>query len=227
MPPIEVRAVDRGEPVSTDRSGTVPVAVVRGNGLHSVVPSGASRIGGIPDRIRPHDHMRQSEGRLAICSRDSFQELGVLLRDGLSVRRTHGYAAAVAKLREAVNALLEVSKEDAGDLSAEAGRAAGDLMDDGARYVLTSRWVRAERDRGATGRLPEALTALAHVDVQAGWMASAEANLAEARRVATVTATPAAAEVVSLGELTVLAWRGRAQEARSAAAGLHQSNLGL
>jgi hypothetical protein len=113
------------------------------------------------------------------------------------------------------------------DVLAEAGRAAGDLLGDGARYVLTMRWVHAERDRDNAGRLPEALSCLAHADLLAGRTACAGANLAEARAVASVTATPAAAEIVTLGELTVLAWRGRAEEARSAGAGLLQSSVAI
>jgi DNA-binding CsgD family transcriptional regulator len=161
---------------------------------------------------------------------DALTAPGVLLRDGLSVRLTHGYPAAVSKLRAAVNALLaepDAPNGDGCDLFAEAGTAAGDLLDDGARYVLTSQWVGAERDRGNAGRLPEALSCLAHVDLLAGWMASAEAYLAEARGAAAVSATPVAAAVVSLAELTLLAWRGRAEEARSAAARLRQSSLGV
>jgi DNA-binding CsgD family transcriptional regulator len=161
---------------------------------------------------------------------DALTAPGVLLRDGLSVRRTHGYPAAVSKLRAAVSALLAelaTPNGDECDVFADAGRAAGDLLDDSARYKLTCRWVGAERDRGNAGRLPEALSCLARVDVLAGRMASAEANLAEARDVAAVTATPAAAEIVILGELTVMAWRGRAEEARSAAARLHQGSVGV
>jgi DNA-binding CsgD family transcriptional regulator len=161
---------------------------------------------------------------------DALIPPGALLRDGLSVRRSHGYPAAVSKLRAAVGALLAgpaAANGDRRDLLAQAGRAAGDLLDDGARYVLASRWVGAERDWGNAGRLPEALSYLARVDVLAGRMASAEANLAEARGIAAVTTTPAAAGFVSLGELTVLAWRGRAEEARSAAARLHQTSIGV
>ena len=176
------------------------------------------------------DHRGVRQVRTRPLKSDALTAPGVLLRDGLSVRRTHGYPAAVSRLRAAVSALLADPAAPNGDgcgLFAEAGRAAGDLLDDGARYVLTSRWVGAERDRGDAGRLPEALSCLARVDLLAGRMASAEANLAEARDIAAVTATPAAAEVVSLGELTALAWRGRAEEARSAAARLHQSSVGV
>jgi hypothetical protein len=130
-------------------------------------------------------------------------------------RKSPRFEGIGTKLRAAVSALLAepaVPNEDRCDLFAAAGRAAGDLLDDRAQYALTSQWVDAERDRGNAGRPPVALSCLARLDLLAGWMASAEANLAEARSVAAVTATPATAAVVSLGELTVLAWRGRAEE---------------
>src|SRR6266536_1066490 len=72
---------------------------------------------------------------------DALTAPGVLLRDGLSVRLIDGYPAAVSKLRAVVNALLaEPAASNGGgcDLFAEAGTAAGDPLDDGARYVLTS-----------------------------------------------------------------------------------------
>jgi DNA-binding CsgD family transcriptional regulator len=176
------------------------------------------------------DHPEVREVPTPSLKSDALTAPGVLLRDGLAVRLTHGYQAAVSKLRVAINALLAepaAANGDGCDLFAEAGTAAGDLLDDGTRYVLTTQWVGAERDRGDAGRLPEALSCLARVDLLAGWMESAEAYLAEARSVAAVSATPVAAGVVSLGELTVLAWQGRAEEARSAAARLRQSSVGV
>lgn len=161
---------------------------------------------------------------------DALTAPGVLLRDGLAARLTDGYAAAVPKLRAAVNALLaEPAVPNGGgyDLYAAAGTAAGELLDDEARYTLTGQWVSAERDQGNVSRLPEALGSLAQVDVLAGSMASAEANLAEARETAAVTATAAGTMAVGLGELAVLAWRGRAEEARSTATRLRQSFIGV
>jgi DNA-binding CsgD family transcriptional regulator len=241
-------AVQAGQLLSIGERVTFPHPVVRSAVYHGAAP---------PERRRVHAalaaaaHRRPNADDQVLSGRsgsalpgypgvrhvrtrplksDALTAPGVLLRDGLSVRRTHGYPAAVSKLRAAVTALLAepaAPNGDRRDLFAEAGRAAGDLLDDGAQYVLTSRWVDAERDRGNAGRLPEALGCLARVDLLAGRMASAEAILAEARGVAAVTATPAAAGVVSLGELAVLAWRGRAEEARSAAARLHQSSVGV
>src|SRR6266542_4297851 len=75
MPPIELRAAELGEPVATDRSNTVPAAVVPGNGLHSVASSGACRITRTSDRTRPGAHLRQSEGLAAFPFPDCAQEL--------------------------------------------------------------------------------------------------------------------------------------------------------
>jgi DNA-binding CsgD family transcriptional regulator len=155
---------------------------------------------------------------------------GALLRDGLAARLTDGYPAAVPLLRAAVRAVLAGSAApdaDGYDLFAAATGAAGDVMDDGARYALAARWVRVERDRGGANRLPAALSSLAKAEVQAGWLASAEAHLAEARQVAAATATLTEAGAVDLAELTVLAWRGREEDARSAAARLSRSCPGV
>ncbi len=223
--PVVRSAVYHGAALAERRRvhAALAAAAHRRSNADDQVPSGRSG-SALPD----HRGVRQVRTRP--LKSDALTAPGVLLRDGLSVRRAHGYPAAVSRLRAAVSALLAEPAAPNGngcDLFAEAGRAAGDLLDDGAHYVLTSRWVGAERARGNAGRLPEALSCLARVDLLAGRMASAEANLAEARGVAAVTATPAAAEFVSLGELTVLAWRGRAEEARSAAARLHQSSVGV
>src|SRR4051794_2945785 len=151
---------------------------------------------------------------------------GDLLREGLSARRPHGYSAAAPNLRAAVTLLLAeptVGSDGRGcNVLADAGMAAGDLLEDAEQHVLTSKWVGAERDRGNAGRLPAALSCLARADLLAGRTASAGANLAEARGIVAICATPATVQAVTLGELTVLAWRGRGQEARSAAARLDQ-----
>jgi DNA-binding CsgD family transcriptional regulator len=151
---------------------------------------------------------------------------GTRLRYGLVVRRSHGYRAAAPMLRAAVSALLGESAESTGrrcDLLADASKAAGDLLDDEASYLLATQWVRAERATANTGTLAEALSHLARLEVLSGRMASAENNLAEARAAA---ATPAAIRAISLAEIITLAWRGRAKEARSAAARLRESFVG-
>ncbi len=241
-------AVQAGRLLSIGDRVTFPHPVVRSAVYHGADPRERRRVraalaAAVPRRPDTDEHVLSGRSGSALPDHPGVRHVRtpplepdeptapeVLLRDGLSVRRTHGYPAAVSKLRAAVSALLAepaAPNGDGWDLFAEAGRAAGDLLDDGARYLLTSRWVGAERARGNAGRLPEALSCLARVDLLAGRMASAEANLAEARGVVAVTATPAAAGVVSLGELTVLAWRGRAEEARSAATRLHQSSVGV
>ena len=153
-----------------------------------------------------------------------------LLRHGAAARGAEGYAAAVPAWRAAVSALLAGSAgphEYGWDLFAAADLAADDLLDDRARYALAARWVRAERDRGASGRLAVALSSLARAEVMAGGVASAEALLTEARAAAAAGAPAAQAGAVSLAELIVLAWRGREEEARAAAARLRRSCPGV
>lgn len=147
----------------------------------------------------------------------------VLLRDGFAARRTGGYRAAAPVLRAALDAILaQPPAPDAGgnDLFAVAGQAAGDLLDDRARGAVASRWVRAERDGGSAPGLSAALVCLAQAEVMAGRLASAEETLAQARLIAQSSAVPVAPGAVGLAELSVMAWRGRADDARSAAARL-------
>jgi hypothetical protein len=71
------------------------------------------------------EHREAPQVRTRPLKSDAPTEPGVLLRDGLSVRLTHGYPAAVSKLRAAVSALLAepaAPNGDRCDLFAEAGR---------------------------------------------------------------------------------------------------------
>jgi DNA-binding CsgD family transcriptional regulator len=140
-----------------------------------------------------------------------------LLHDGIAVRDAEGYPAAVLMLRPVVTALLAEPDGADSELFAMACTAAGELLDDGAQHAIADRWVRAERDRSRPKSLPLALSALARVEVLAGRLASAEANLAEAHQVAAADARPSATAAARMGELTVLAWRGRHEQAESAA----------
>lgn len=150
-----------------------------------------------------------------------------LLLDGLAVRLTDGYPAAVPVLGAAFAALLDepAMPDEAGyGLFAVACLAADDLLDDAAQSALAGRWVRAERDRGNLSTLPVSLSFLAGAEVLAGRLGSAEACLAEACEISAITGARTA-EAASLAELTVLAWRGREEEARSAAAGIRHGSL--
>jgi DNA-binding CsgD family transcriptional regulator len=132
-----------------------------------------------------------------------------LLHDGIVVRDTEGYPAAVPLLQSVVTALLAEPGGTDSELLAMACTAAGELLDDGAQHAFADRWVRAERERSRPGSLPLALSALTRVDLLAGRLASAEANLAEARQAAAADGTPSATAATRVGELIVLAWRGR------------------
>jgi DNA-binding CsgD family transcriptional regulator len=127
-------------------------------------------------------------------------------------------------LRPVVTALLAEPDGADSELFAMACTAAGELLDDGAQHAIADRWVRAERDRSRPKSLALALSALARVEVLAGRLASAEANLAEARQVAAADGRPSATAAAGVVELTVLAWRGRDEEAESAAVHLRDGS---
>jgi DNA-binding CsgD family transcriptional regulator len=139
------------------------------------------------------------------------------LRDGIVVRDTDGYPAAVLILRPVVAALLAEPDGADSELFAMACTAAGELLDDEAQYAVADRWVGAERDGSRPESLLLALTALAQVEVLAGRLVSADSTLAEARLVAGADGRPPATTAIRSAELIVLAWRGRDEQATSAA----------
>ena len=139
------------------------------------------------------------------------------LRQGLRARDIEGYPAAALMLRPAVTAFLAGPPGADSELYAMACIAAGELLDDDARQVIATRWVRAERDRGSPESLLAALTALARAELLGGRLPAAESALAEARRVAVAGAGTSAIAEVRLSELAVLAWRGGEEPAAQAA----------
>jgi DNA-binding CsgD family transcriptional regulator len=127
---------------------------------------------------------------------------------------------AVDELRPLVAAALAAAAGADSELLATAYAAAGDLLDDHAQQAVANRWVRAERARCGPQSLPEALSALARVEILAGRLESAEATLVEARQVAAASGRASATAAVRLAELTVRACRGRDEPAGSAASHL-------
>jgi DNA-binding CsgD family transcriptional regulator/tetratricopeptide (TPR) repeat protein len=129
-----------------------------------------------------------------------------LLLDGLVIRLTEGYAAAVDPLRQVLDAFREA---DSSDETTRwlwlAARVAGDLWDDETWHALTTREVQLARDAGALTILPYALNYRAIVDVHCGEFAIASALIEEADEIATATGnTP-----LTYASLALAGWRGQ------------------
>jgi DNA-binding CsgD family transcriptional regulator len=239
----------RGEPIAmvvatcVPAPGSAPFAGLPGRylvdqpeGCRSAVAVGHSGMGrerahavvaaAVDPRPRPGD-LRPHRDRRRAFAHAAGPAGGPTLRDGIAVRDTEGYPAAVRMLRPVVTALLAEPAGVDSELFAMACTAAGELLDDGAQYAIADRWVKAERDRIGPGSLPQALSAVARSEVLAGRLASAEASLAEARQVAAADGRPSATTAVRLAELTLLAWRGQDEPAASAAGDLREGAAGL
>jgi DNA-binding CsgD family transcriptional regulator len=133
-----------------------------------------------------------------------------LLLDGLVVRFTEGYAAAVRPLTRAVEAFRDAG---AGDDAAHwlwlVYRVARDLWDDATWHALTKRHVQITRDMGALTVLPLALTFRAVVDVHSGDFAAASDLIEAAASISHATGYHRAPDAA----LMLAAWRGREHEA--------------
>jgi len=134
-----------------------------------------------------------------------------LLLDGLAIRFTEGYAAAVPRLRRALGAFCNVEELDATDVRWLwlACRLAQDLWDDELWYLLATRGVRVARETGTLSVLPITATYHASLHVHAGAFAEASSLIEEADAVAHAT------ELASLkyASLMLAAWRGNESEA--------------
>jgi DNA-binding CsgD family transcriptional regulator len=131
-----------------------------------------------------------------------------LLLDGLAIRFTDGYAAAVPMLRRALCAFRSP------DLCPEelhwlwlAHITAGNLWDEAT--LETARHLELARDAGALTTLPLALTSRIGALVYLGELTEAAALLGEVEAVSAATGIPAA----PYGALLLAAWRGREAEA--------------
>jgi DNA-binding CsgD family transcriptional regulator len=133
-----------------------------------------------------------------------------LLLDGLVIRFTDGYSAAIGPLRQTLEAFREAgSSDETTRWLWLACRVAGDLWDDEMWHVLTTREVQLARDAGALTVLPYALTYRAIVDVHAGDFAAASTLIEEADAIATVTGNPPLAYT----SLALAGWRGQEDRA--------------
>jgi DNA-binding CsgD family transcriptional regulator/tetratricopeptide (TPR) repeat protein len=112
-----------------------------------------------------------------------------LLLDGLVIRFTEGYAAAVAPIRRHLKAMEALLRED-GIVGREVRFAWGvspELWDDEAWHELASRGVQLARDTGALTALPVGLTYHAGLLVFAGEFAAAAMLIEEADAIAAAT----------------------------------------
>jgi len=133
-----------------------------------------------------------------------------LLLDGLVVRFTEGYSAAVPPLTRAVEAFRDGgASDDAAHWLWLVYRVARDLWDDEAWHALTKRHVQLNRDRGALAVLPLALTYRAGVEIAGGDFAGASNLIEEASSISQATGY----HPVPDSSLMLAAWRGREHEA--------------
>ncbi len=144
----------------------------------------AGRLGAGPAAREVAEAARASTREAALGPAD-------LLLDALVTRFTHGYAASVAPLSQALRAFGE--PDGGGDDRRWlwlASRLAQDLWDDELWHVLASRGVRVARDTGALSLLPNALNHLAALNVHSGAFATAAALIGEVDAITQATGLP-------------------------------------
>ncbi len=145
-----------------------------------------------------------------------------LLLAGYRARITRDYAAGVAPLRGALEALrAEDLEPETGVKWFERGAvAAASLWDDEAMLDITRRWVRLIRGLGALTELPIALAFRAIAECAAGRLDQAADHWTEMRELIATSQSRTMIGVESGGEGLLLAYRGEVAKAR--AAGLAQ-----
>ncbi|WP_433296352.1 AAA family ATPase [Pseudonocardia sp. CA-142604] len=133
-----------------------------------------------------------------------------LLLDGLAIRFTEGYAAAIPTLNRALDAFRDPNLADPEALRqlGLAGATAAHLWDDGAWHALVARHVRLARDSGALAALPLALDARITQHVLAGELTSAHTKLAELNAISRATGN----QLTALGGMLLAGWQGRGSE---------------
>ncbi|MGW7529733.1 helix-turn-helix transcriptional regulator [Streptomyces sp. NPDC054783] len=129
-----------------------------------------------------------------------------LLVYGLARRFTDGYAAGVAPLKRALNALLREadSSKTCFAILSHPGSVAWDLWDDEMWHELDNRMVERARDAGDLGFLPMALAYRAWAPMYAGEFAEASALVEEAHAISEATGSPYFRNT----SLVLAAWRG-------------------
>ncbi len=138
-----------------------------------------------------------------------------LLLDGTTALVLDGHAAAVPVLGPAIAGLL-ADQSDSADALLWLGIgcwAAGAVGDDTSLHELATRLEQRAREEGALGALSNGLLFLAMSELLTGSLAAVRAHFAERAEIMATVGRPS-----DVGELVVLAWRGRETEARAAAA---------
>jgi DNA-binding CsgD family transcriptional regulator len=139
---------------------------------------------------------------------------GDLLLDGLATLFSDGHAAGLPGLRRAVAALEEGVPSTGGGMRwlGFGCWAAGTLADNGALRLLAGRLEQLARAQGALPNLTRGLYFLAMAELVAGNLDQAASHFSEGRALMAATGNRA-----GLGDLLVLAWRGRESETRARA----------
>src|SRR6266571_852906 len=138
-----------------------------------------------------------------------------LLLDGATALVLDGHAAAVPVLGRAVAGLL-ADPSDSADALLWLGIgcwAAGAVGDDTSLHELATRLEHRARQQGALVALSTGLLFLAMSELLDGSLAAVRAHFTERAEIMTAVGRPS-----DVGELVVLAWRGRETETRTAAA---------
>ena len=138
-----------------------------------------------------------------------------LLLDGATALVLDGHAAAVPVLGPAIAGLL-ADPSDSADALLWLGIgcwAAGAVGDDTSLHELATRLEHRAREEGALGALSNGLLFLAMSELLTGSLAAVRAHFAERAEIMATVGRRS-----DVGELVVLAWRGRETEARAAAA---------
>ena len=133
-----------------------------------------------------------------------------LLLEGLAIRFTEGYPAAIPTLNRALDAFRDpnLAEPEALRQLGLAGATAAHLWDDGAWHALVTRHVRHARDSGALTALPLALDARITQHVLAGELTSAHTKLAELNAISRATGN----QITPLGGMLLAGWQGLGSE---------------
>jgi DNA-binding CsgD family transcriptional regulator len=150
--------------------------------------------------------------RGAVLPAGKVPGLGDLLLDAHATLILDGHRAAAPLVHEAVSALQRDRSASAEMLAwLEAGcRAAGIIGDDVALHVLASRMERQARRQGALSALAVALVYAGTSDLFAGSLDEAQARFTEREAIEAARESDC-----RLGNLIVMAWRGRERETRA------------
>ncbi|HLH83450.1 MAG TPA: LuxR family transcriptional regulator [Trebonia sp.] len=142
-----------------------------------------------------------------------------LALEGFAALAEHKDKAGIARLRQAL--AVAAQQVPAGSQHLRfvfiAPLAAYEMLDDAALHASCARAVAQARSHGSPAAVASALGLLSYSEALAGRFAAAEAATAEARKL--TAATGVADDLrTGIGELAVLAWRGRETAARPLAA---------